>query len=361
MQDGYILILSSNPTTAQALARGVERVLPCRILDPAQALPAGTVLALLLDVPLGDVAVLSGIRRTMSAVRARAIPCVYLARDTSHTILTRARTLGATRIVPLTASRQTILSALIAAIEASAQARRGHPRWRVQAQATEACWIITGVFDAAASDQPLSREEIETGTSLVLEAVSDAGIRAWLDVIWAHEAEVYQHSLSVAGYAATFGDTLGLRPDDKRRLARAALLHDVGKARIPLAILNKPGRLTPAETGVMQTHPAVGADLLAQQPGFDAESLDVVRHHHEMLDGSGYPDGLARSEVKDLVRLITICDIYSALTERRPYRAPMRPQEAWAVMDGMGGKLDADLLRAFRPVISRCANPSTIA
>ena len=78
--------------------------------------------------------------------------------------------------------------------------------------------------------------------------------------------------------------------------------------------------------------------------------LAVVRSHHEMLDGSGYPDGLTGWEIPDLVRLVTVCDIYGALIERRPYRAPMPAGKAYGILVSMAGRLDADLVRAFRPV-----------
>ncbi len=95
---------------------------------------------------------------------------------------------------------------------------------------------------------------------------------------------------------------------DSYRLTKAALLHDVGKTKIPLSILNKPGRLTDDEMAVMRTHAALGYDML-EHGGFSRKCCMVVRSHHEMLDGSGYPDGLRAPEIPDLVRLVTICDI----------------------------------------------------
>ncbi len=79
--------------------------------------------------------------------------------------------------------------------------------------------------------------------------------------------------------------------------------------------------------------------------------LSVVRSHHEMLDGSGYPDRLRGGEIPDLVRLVTICDIHAALIERRPYKAPMDAGKAYAILESMAGRLDADLVRAFQPVV----------
>ena len=126
--------------------------------------------------------------------------------------------------------------------------------------------------------------------------------------------------------------------------------HDVGKAFIPVTILDKPGALNEHELGEIREHPRRGYDALAAQGGFPAEMLDVVLHHHEFLDGSGYPNGLAGNQISDIVRLTTIVDIYAALVEKRAYRLPYTHARAFALMEGMGGKLDQQLLQAFRPV-----------
>jgi HD-GYP domain-containing protein (c-di-GMP phosphodiesterase class II) len=141
-----------------------------------------------------------------------------------------------------------------------------------------------------------------------------------------------------------------MREDDQRRLVRAALLHDVGKAFVPVAILDKPGKLTADEFEELRQHPRRGYDALAAEGGFPPEMLDVVLHHHELLDGSGYPNGLIGDQISDIVRLTTIVDIHAALVEKRAYRLPFTHAKAFAIMEAMGGKLDQHLLQAFRPV-----------
>jgi HD-GYP domain-containing protein (c-di-GMP phosphodiesterase class II) len=141
-----------------------------------------------------------------------------------------------------------------------------------------------------------------------------------------------------------------MREDDQRRLARAALLHDVGKAFIPLSILDKPDGLTEEELATVRSHPRRGHEALQTSGGFPPEMLDVVLHHHEFLDGTGYPDGLSGKEISDIVRLTTIVDIYAALVENRSYRVPYTRLKAFSIMEEMGGKVDQQLLQAFRPV-----------
>ena len=101
---------------------------------------------------------------------------------------------------------------------------------------------------------------------------------------------------------------------------------------------------------MMRRHPAIGYELLKDLPGITPEILDGVRHHHEYLDGSGYPDGLKAPKISDLVRLLTISDIFAALIESRPYRPEMSRQNAYKVLCGMDGKLERSLLKAFRTV-----------
>src|ERR1700686_3848057 len=131
-------------------------------------------------------------------------------------------------------------------------------------------------------------------------------------------------------------------PSDARRPS--------GKAFVPVAILDKPEKLTEEEMTVIRKHPRLGYDALAAQGGFPPEMLDVVLHHHELLDGTGYPDRLRGDQISDIVRLTTIVDIHAALVEKRAYRLPFTHAKAFAIMEQMGGKLDQHLLQAFRPV-----------
>jgi putative nucleotidyltransferase with HDIG domain len=172
----------------------------------------------------------------------------------------------------------------------------------------------------------------------------------WLDEVRRYHEGTFQHCLLVTGVAAGFGLEIGFNSVDVARLGIAATLHDIGKARIPLAILDKPGRLDPAEDEIMRRHPEIGYDLLKDVSGMTPEILDGVRHHHEYLDGSGYPDGLTASKISDLVRLLTISDIFAALIEARPYRAPMPRHTAYQILCDMGGKLEGSLVKAFRNV-----------
>ena len=192
--------------------------------------------------------------------------------------------------------------------------------------------------------------DIVEAENKILKAIKHSSLREWLTTVGCHHTDSYRHCLFVTGFAVAFAQHLGMRDDDQRRLARAALLHDVGKAFIPVALLDKPGALTVEEMEEMRQHPRRGYEALSAQGGFPPEMLDVVLHHHEFLDGTGYPNGLSGKQISDIVRLTTIVDIYAALVEKRAYRLQFTHARAFSMMEEMGDKLDQHLLHAFRPV-----------
>lgn len=206
------------------------------------------------------------------------------------------------------------------------------------------------VFAAASSGKLPDMRMLEAASVEIVERVDEDGLARWLDVMRRHHSQTFQHCLIVTAVAVSFGRLLGFSTADKQRLASAGLLHDLGKARIPVEILEKPTPLCERETAVMRTHPELGFAALRDAPDLHPEMLDVVLHHHECLDGSGYPHGLQGHEIPDLVRTLTIADIYGALIERRPYREPMTGAEAYRLLQDMGPKLDRDLVREFRAI-----------
>jgi putative nucleotidyltransferase with HDIG domain len=215
--------------------------------------------------------------------------------------------------------------------------------------------VLSFTTGQARSGKAFQFSDVTAGETLILEALRVSGIASWLKIVRQHHDSTYQHSLLVTGVAVAFAQGLGMGMGDQRRLARAGLLHDIGKAFTPLSILDKPGRLSEAEMAEVRKHPVVGHQYLVAQGGFPDEILDCVRHHHELLDGSGYPDALQGECIGDLVRIITIADIFAALIEVRSYKPPLSVDRALAIMREMGDKLDRDLLRAFREVVADVA------
>lgn len=156
----------------------------------------------------------------------------------------------------------------------------------------------------------------------------------------------YIHSVSVCALMTAVARQMDLPAEQVLLAGQAGLLHDVGKMRTPVEVLNKPGRLTEAEFAVMRRHPEEGVALL-QQWGASAEVIDVCLHHHEKFDGSGYPHGLAGTQISLLSRIAAVCDVYDAVSSTRPYKTAWSPAEAIRRMAEWKGHFDPRVFQAF--------------
>ncbi|MBI4460305.1 MAG: HD-GYP domain-containing protein, partial [Acidobacteria bacterium] len=139
------------------------------------------------------------------------------------------------------------------------------------------------------------------------------------------------HCERLSQYSVALAERLGLPEEQRLALKRGGIVHDIGKVAVPEHILLKPGPLTPDERAIMEQHTVIGERICAPLKSF-CNVLPIIRHHHERLDGSGYPDGLVGDQIPLTVRILTTVDIYDALTTDRPYRKAMLPGEALAQM-----------------------------
>jgi putative nucleotidyltransferase with HDIG domain len=209
---------------------------------------------------------------------------------------------------------------------------------------------LTSMFADARSGRNIDVADAKQASARIADHIAEDGLTNWLKTVRHHHEGTYQHCLLVIGVAVEFGLKIGLPGIDIERLSFAAMLHDIGKAKIPLAVLDKPGKLDAGERALIETHPAAGYAALKETPGISPEALDAVRHHHEYLDGSGYPDELCASGISDIVRILTIADIFAALIEDRRYKPVIPRPEAYEIVRGMRGKLEAPLVAAFKQV-----------
>jgi putative nucleotidyltransferase with HDIG domain len=158
----------------------------------------------------------------------------------------------------------------------------------------------------------------------------------------------YMHSVAVSALMVALARTLRLSEDEVRVAGMAGLLHDVGKAQIPLEVLNKPGSLDDGEWNLMRSHPERGHRVLQDTKGAADPVLDAVLHHHEKIDGTGYPHRLPAGQIARLAGMTAVCDVYDAITSNRPYKAGWQPTVAIRKMkEWAGGHLDESLYKAF--------------
>ncbi|KMT65546.1 HD-GYP domain-containing protein [Catenovulum maritimum] len=162
------------------------------------------------------------------------------------------------------------------------------------------------------------------------------------------DAYLYEHSLNVSILMAMFARHLDMDKEQIEMLSQAAFLHDMGKILIPDEILHKPGKLTDDEFKIMREHVNYGIKTLAETPGIPAELIEIVGMHHEKLNGTGYPNGLKAEQITQAGRMITIVDIYDAMTAERVYKKGMLPSAAFKIMQSMvPDEIDGNLLHQF--------------
>lgn len=180
------------------------------------------------------------------------------------------------------------------------------------------------------------------------EAFLGGRVRALLVRLGEKDPSTEGHTRRVAKLAVEIGEHLGLPERRLRQLALGGLLHDVGKLSVPNAILKKPGRLTDEEFAEIRRHPGAGRALLSELGGFPPLVLDLVESHHERLDGRGYPNGVPAGELDLAVRILTVADVYDALTADRVYREAWPAERALALLEEESGSaFDADCVRAL--------------
>lgn len=157
----------------------------------------------------------------------------------------------------------------------------------------------------------------------------------------------FMHSVAVCALMIALARQLGLDEKQTHEAGMAGLLHDLGKAMIPIEVLNKPGKLTDAEFELVKTHQAEGYKLLLAGNGVGAMTIDVCLHHHEKIDGSGYPKRLNGETMSLFAKMGAVCDVYDAITSNRPYKAGWDPAESIKRMAEWKGHFDTQVFQAF--------------
>ncbi|MCE3253099.1 MAG: hypothetical protein K0Q67_2119 [Cellvibrio sp.] len=247
------------------------------------------------------------------------------------------------------------------------------------ARETEA--LLLKAHKAVAKDKISLEDEIQTAASLcakakeaVIEMFSDARMGKAIEVERARalveeisssvlrqphalislarlktaDEYTYMHSVAVCALMIALARQLNLGEDSLREAGFAGLLHDIGKVGIPAKVLNKPGKLTDGEFAIVKSHPEAGAKILIESYGVNPLVLDVCLHHHEKMDGTGYPHGLKGDAISLFARMGAICDVYDAITSNRPYKRGWAPADSIRKMaEWSKGHFDEAVFQAF--------------
>lgn len=241
-------------------------------------------------------------------------------------------------------------------LEALAQPSIVIPRVELAAEVKRAAALcgkargeITAMFSEARMGKAVSPEKLEPLVEEISSSVQrNPGALISLARLKTQDDYTFMHSVAVCGLMIALGRQLGLAQHQIREAGMAGLIHDLGKAMIPLEILNKPGKLTDEEFNLMKTHPRHGYDMLVEGAGVGEVSLDVCLHHHEKVDGSGYPDRLNSETISLFAKMGAVCDVYDAITSDRPYKAGWDPAVSIRRMNEWSkGHFDLRVFQAF--------------
>jgi putative nucleotidyltransferase with HDIG domain len=192
-----------------------------------------------------------------------------------------------------------------------------------------------------------------------LERANRSFAEALVATLDARDRYTAGHSTTVAVYARDIAQRLKLSDDEVRLAYLAGMVHDIGKIGIPASILEKPGPLTPQERRAMEEHSSIGERILANVEAY-TEIAMIVRHHHERMDGEGYPDGLSGSDIPVISRIICVADAYNAMTSDRPYRDAMPSSVAREQLrQSAGSQFDETVVEAFDLILETAVETYT--
>jgi putative nucleotidyltransferase with HDIG domain len=320
--------------------------------EAAQAMLAQTTPALVLIdeevAPKGGAKLLANLLLLPSM---RGVPFVGLSGRKQSDLLDfiEAKNLGVALAKPFLRSR--LLKAISGLINKSVEQAWEKIEPVQRSALTKTVALFNDISDHLESGEPIPFGAVRESCKPLAQAIATQSYRDILKGVKGHDNYSYVHSLRVATFLSLFGTTIGMKGDELLLLASGGMLHDIGKMTIPHDVLNKPGRLSPEEFTVMQSHVTNSVALLNTGIEIPKGVIVIAEQHHEKLDGTGYPHGIKGGQLNELARMAAIVDIFGALTDRRVYKDPMPPEKALGVMADMKDGLDQNFLALFRHVL----------
>lgn len=309
-----------------------------------------TSVVIIVQVDLNDPNSISPLKKIMELQESNHIPTLFLLREFSRREVVQASTLGATDYTVYPCPDHNFIFILENLINKTVQ-NAWEKLTTTQEEALKVSLkVIEKTFHNASKGLEVSQEEVKESCDLIIEATAKDGLDDWMDAIRQHHSSTYRHSMMVCGYLMSFGMLIGVNKTDLQILAVGGMIHDIGKAMIPLTILEKNSEPTPEEIEIIKNHP-VDSKIILSDANWDEAIIDIATHHHENLDGSGYPYGLKGNEISDIVRTASIANTFADLTDKRSYKPAMTAEKAIETMLTMEYQLDTMLVKAFCPVV----------
>lgn len=208
--------------------------------------------------------------------------------------------------------------------------------------------LVHDLFSEARMGHAIDADHCVPVVQDVIESVSQQGsMLTSLARLKTADGYAYAHAVAVCALMVSLARHMNLPAEQVREAGLAGLMLDIGKTRMPPELHDKPGRLTPQEQEAFQAHARHGQAILLEGGGFSPAVVDVALHHHERVDGRGYPDRLAGDRIGLLARMAAVCDVYDAVTSRRPYHAPWDPAEAMSHLAHTKGQFDSQVFQNF--------------
>jgi len=347
-----LVLISDGNAMHGSLLQRLPLFFSARLIDMKDLGPASIGPAKVVAVELAG-ATPVGLRRLSLALKhADEVDIICLVTKSERREVVQATSLGHVELF----NKELGLRALVNQVRASLSAPQDEDQLAEAPVTSQAAFsnsteLLNELRLSAAIPSDVPMKVLNNTAEELSRAIVTDGLDGWMEAVKCHHSFTYRHSLHVAGLASAFAHVLGWPEEDCNLVTAGGLLHDIGKMRLPLSILDKPGRLSEEEAALVHKHPEFGREILKTQLHVSRELKKMAVQHHELLDGSGYPAGLSGDQIDTNVRLITICDIFSALTEKRAYKRALSPREAYGQLRAMGPKLDEHLVRKFRNVV----------
>jgi len=307
-------------------------------------------LLLIIQVDLTNPVILRALKDKMSTPERENVPVLFLLNEFSRREVVQANILGATDYIAYPCPDSNFIEIMEDLINRAVETSWSKLSKTQEAALKVSLKVVEDTFSNAASGLEIAQDDVKNSCDMIIEATSKDGLTDWMNAIRQHHNYTYRHSMMVCGYLTSFGMMLGLKNSDLQLMTVGGMMHDIGKSVTPLEILNKPAELTPEEWVIMRQHAAESGHIL-KRDDWDDMTIDMASHHHERLDGTGYPDGLKGAEISDLARMTAIADMFSGLVDKRSYKPSMSTEQAISIMLDSEGHLDIPLVKAFQAVV----------